>query len=134
MAARDVIEEAIARIEDGGREEAEIIEALADYPPVFVIDLALHQRRHSFIKKLAQSMGWQITWDGEAVFVTGDDGAFELHVNPVDGWRCTSGMPDVHVTGVGLTSLHAHLKGEDLAATVARLTPWFSKISKGGAA
>ncbi|MGR9269845.1 hypothetical protein [Rhizobium leguminosarum] len=132
IAAKHLIERAIDTIEDGGRHEAEIIADLADLPPVFAIDGWLYARRHDVLDKFAQRLGWAAVWIGETFRASRDDGAFDLHVNPSDGWRCTSGTPDVYVYGVGLTSLHAHLKCENLAATVARLAPQYLKSMKGG--
>ncbi|CAN7607367.1 hypothetical protein LJR245_004537 [Rhizobium leguminosarum] len=132
IAAKHLIERAIDAIEDGGRSEAEIIAEIADLPPVFAIDGWLHGRRHDVLDKFAMSLGWAAVWAGETFRASLEDGSFDLHVNAADGWRCTSGMPDVLVYGVGLTALHAHLKCENLAATVARLAPWYLKSTKGG--
>lgn len=132
IAAKHLIERAIDAIEDGGRSEAEIIAEIADLPPVFAIDGWLHGRRHDVLDKFAMSLGWAAVWAGETFRGSLDDGAFDLHVNPADGWLCTSGTPDMFVYGVGLTALHAHLKCENLAATVARLAPWYLKSMKGG--
>ncbi|WP_198021208.1 hypothetical protein [Rhizobium sp. IBUN] len=128
------IEAAMAQVEDGGREELAIIDALGELIPVFLLDAWLHEQRRGVLDKLARSLGWASSWSGEVFYASQDDTGMDLHVNASDGWRCTSGMPDMLVCGVGLTSLHAHLKCETLPETVARLTPWYSKsISmKGG--
>ncbi|MBX5202231.1 hypothetical protein [Rhizobium sp. NZLR1] len=131
-AATDQMEAAVDQIEDGGREELAIIDALADFPPVFLIDAWLHGQRQNVLNKLAGNLGWTSAWVGEEFHATQDESGLDLHINATDGWRCTSGMSDMFVCGVGLTALHAHLKGQDLAATVARLAPWYLKTMKGG--
>ncbi|RFB87926.1 hypothetical protein B5K08_21855 [Rhizobium leguminosarum bv. trifolii] len=121
------IEVAIDEVEDSGRAELQIIDNLAALPPVWALDAALSAQRTPFLEKHAAANGCRFGWV-RGDFIASDDSGFALHVYGSDAWRCTSGMPDMLMCGVGLTTLHAHLRGETIDQTVAALAPWFAKL------
>ncbi|WFR96878.1 hypothetical protein [Rhizobium tumorigenes] len=127
IAGKHAVEDAIDCIENGGRDDNAQAAGLAEMPPVYEIDAALHQRRRSFLASHAKRAGWLAQWSGET-FLVADD-ATTITVHPSDVWTSSTGMPDMEVSGIGLTSLHAHLSGRDLASTVAGLADWIAKKS-----
>lgn len=127
VAAAHSLEAALDQIEDGGRAELEIIDNLAGLPPVWALDAVLSAQRIPFLEKHAVTNGCRFGWV-RGDFIASDDDGFALHVYRSDAWRCTSGMPDMFTCGVGLTTLHAHLRGETIDQTVAALAPWFTKL------
>ncbi|MBX4858761.1 hypothetical protein HJA86_01960 [Rhizobium bangladeshense] len=126
-AAAHSIEAAIDEDEDAGRRELEIIDRLSGLPPVWALDAALSAQRVPFLEKHALANGCRFGWI-RGDFIASDEHGFALHVYRSDAWRCTSGMPDMLVCGVGLTTLHAHLRGEPIDETVLALAPWFAKL------
>ncbi|NKK72452.1 hypothetical protein GFM13_19100 [Rhizobium leguminosarum bv. viciae] len=127
IAAKHLSERAIDAIEDGGRAELEIIDNLANLPPVWGLDAALSAQRVPFLEKHAIAKGWRFGWI-RGDFIASDEDGFALHVYRSDAWRCSTGMPDMLICGVGLTTLHAHLRGETIDQTVAALAPWYAKL------
>ncbi|MBX5220903.1 hypothetical protein HJC04_11380 [Rhizobium sp. NLR8a] len=126
IAAAHSIEAAIDGGDDAGRRELEIVDALADKPPVWKLDAALHEKRAPLLEGYAKRYGWRFGWVRDD-FIASDEDGFALHVYRSDAWRCSTGMPDMLVCGVGLVTLLGHLRGEDLDMTVAALTPIFVK-------
>ncbi len=131
VAAKQTIESAMDAIDDAGRDDLQTVDALAELPPVFLLDAELHKHRAAFLEKHAATHGWRFGWVGKD-FVASDDAGFSLHVNAADAWRCSTGIPDRYIPGVGLTTLNAHLRGERLDATVVSLTKWYQTL-KGAA-
>ncbi|MGO7626469.1 hypothetical protein ACC675_10960 [Rhizobium ruizarguesonis] len=121
------IEAAIDEDEDAGRRELEIIDRLAALPPVWALDAALSAQRVPFLEKHAIAKGCRFGWI-RGDFIASDEDGFALHVYRSDAWRCSTGMPDMLICGVGLTTLHAHLRGETIDNTVAALAPWHARL------
>jgi hypothetical protein len=133
IAAKHLIERAIDTIEDGGRHEAEIIASMADLPPAFAFDAALHARRHAFLDRHDAFIARTTKWSGE-MFEASDQGEWFVTVMPSDAWYCSDGQPGGQVNGLGLLSLHAHLTCQTIDTAASKLTPWLAKLNRGGAA
>jgi hypothetical protein len=119
IAAAQGIDAAVDDIEDAGRKELAIIEALTCLPPVWRIDAALNARREPVLDGYAKQHGWRSSWTPSGYFMAADEnGDFNLEVSEADAWRCSSGVPDMMIGGTGLTSLLAHLRGETIDLTV----------------
>lgn len=128
VAAAHGLEAAMEEIEDAGRKELAILDALDELPPVWCIDAELYKRRTIVLESIAQKSGWRFRWVGGHFMAADDESGSTLDVGPTDTWRCSSGVPDMLVGGTGLTSLLAHLRGESLEIAAAT----FSKIIKKG--
>ncbi|RFB95580.1 hypothetical protein B5K11_11765 [Rhizobium leguminosarum bv. trifolii] len=133
IAAKHLVERVIDTIEDGGRREADIILAMADLPPAFAFDAALHARRHPFLDRHDAFIARTTKWSGE-MFTATDQNEWFLTVMPSDAWCCSDGQLGGQVNGLGLLTLHAHLTCQTVDVAAAGLAPWLEKIQRGGAA
>jgi len=100
------------------------MDALEHLPPVWRVDAALNERRETLFAQMTAELDGAGSFDANGAFELTQDGEFFGRIYANDRWVMRQDGY-CQMVGVGLTTLLAFWRGEDLPTTVARLAQRF---------